>query len=280
MSSAYDIDTGDDTLFGPFMQFVLEPGEYGCVMGVSDTSNAGSGHVFTNRADGSVAVVDTIDESPGGFGRERADACADEYGFRPFTEPEASLERIAHGLGDPIVKYRSIAGLEPMIADGEPNIETASLRCPDCGEREDIACTRVRWRRVYEGMYRCGSCGESFIGSHCHLRPSPTDSCPWCGSRFVERDLQYPEIGSTAFECANCGFVTFDTLGLDDEVLAPAAERPELVGPDIGAYRETHSLESSASEPAEPSEPATSGSAPSETDESGFLSALERLLGR
>lgn len=276
MSSAYSIQPDDETLFGPFMSFVLDPSEYGCVLGLNDTSDGGIGYVYTKRPDGSVAIVDSIGGTTGGFGADIADAFAAEYGFRPFTEAMTSLEYIAHERDDPLVKYRGIGSLEPMLADDEPNVETARLRCPACSERDDISCSRVKWRRVYESMYRCGACDQGFIGFHLHLLPSPTDDCPECGGTFLERDLQYPELGSTAFECDECGFVTFDTLDLPESDLAPAVERDDLVGPDVAAYRAKHGLDSDGADSND-----SAGINDGDTEsESVVLDSIRRLLRR
>ncbi|MFC4405752.1 hypothetical protein [Haloarchaeobius iranensis] len=235
MASAYAIKSDDETLFGPFMQAVLEPGESGCVLGVNDTSDAGSGHVYRKGADGEVTIVDRVSDDGDARGEAAASECARQYGFRPFTEPQSSLEHLAREHDDPIVRYRELTTIEAVLAD--------ELRCEDCGSTAVSEDRDRNLDRVYEAQYRCEDCDEVFRAYHLHELPSPREDCQHCGGSFEERDVQYPALGSTAFECDGCGFVTFDTLSLPDADLAPDGTRSDPIAPDAAAYRSEHGLE-------------------------------------
>lgn len=244
MRSAYAIKPDDETLFGPFMDLVLEPGEYGCVLGVNDTSDSGYGHVYYKRkSDGEVEILDEVSGHEGGVGEYAAKECEAKYGFRPHTRGESSLDYRAKERDDPFVKYRGMSQLEPVLADDEPVLETDGLSCPECGATDEVEDHRYSPRNVYEEKHHCEACDEYFRTYHLHLLPAPGEDCPECGGAFAERDLQYPSLGSTAYECADCGFITFDALELDDEELDPDAKREDAIGPDVEAYREKHDVD-------------------------------------
>lgn len=59
-----------------------------------------------------------------------------------------------------------------------------------------------------------------------------------CACALEPSGLQFPELGSTAFECPDFGHLAFDTLRLDVEALRPSGPESRFIGPDREAYRE------------------------------------------
>lgn len=239
MDSAHDIDPGDETLFGPYMELALVEGEYGAVLGVDDTSCAGSVCVYEREADG-VAVVDRFAGDEGEFGMDAAAECADAYGFRPEVWGRSSIRSAAEERNDPFVGYYDVERFEDSLSNARWVPARDPDACPSC-DSPDVERTKEKGWHVRE--WECNDCIAWFTAYDPARFDAATGDCPECDGSLSERDLQYPGMTSTAFECDECGAVAFDALGADD----PADwqwGRKTVVGPDVAAYREKHDVAS------------------------------------
>ena len=80
------IGPADIVVFGPIMDTVLDPGEFGAVIGASNTSCAASGSVYQKDADGMVSIAGSVsDDENGDMGHVMRDECDEKFGFKPFV---------------------------------------------------------------------------------------------------------------------------------------------------------------------------------------------------
>lgn len=80
------IGSADVVVFGPIMDTVLEPGEFGAVIGASNTSCAASGSVYQKDEGGMVSIVGSVsDEEDGEMGHVMREECDAKFGFKPLV---------------------------------------------------------------------------------------------------------------------------------------------------------------------------------------------------
>lgn len=96
--------------------------------------------------------------------------------------------------------------------------------------------TEARQNRFlqYQTQWQCEVCRTRYDGWDPGEFVAPGEDCPACGGQLTERDLQFPSIGSTAYECEHCGGVAFDTPSVPEDELCPDRRRSDAVGPDFG----------------------------------------------
>ncbi|KAB1184829.1 MULTISPECIES: hypothetical protein [Haloferax] len=229
----------DVTIYGPYMDLVLEPGEYGCVLGVSNTADAGEGPVYYKRkSDGAIEVIDRLNGHAPNAGQDAADECLSKFGFRPTPESPHEVRHSAYIRHDPFVLYDRMYEVESGLVDPNENVVTGP-KCPNCGTAGSF--TDELNLQIYIKTRRCDNCNASSDFVRRDKLPAHDGQCS-CGGEFERRDLQYPDLGSTAYECSGCGIVTFDTLTRDRDELAPHVPYRERdsVHPDYRGFYDGH----------------------------------------
>lgn len=234
----------DVTIYGPYMDLVLEPGEYGCVLGVSNTVDAGNGPVYYKRkSDGAIEVIDYLSGRTPNLGRDAADECLAKFGFRPTPEDPGFIKGSAYTRHDPFVLYDGMHELEVALTNPDENIVVVGPDCPNCGTTGSF--TSGSGVRFYINTQRCDNCNTSYDFVRRDKLQLHDEPCS-CGGGFERRDLQYLDLGSTAYECSGCGIITFDTLVRDRDELAPHVPYSERdsVHPDYRGFYEGHGTKS------------------------------------
>lgn len=235
-------NTRSVALFGPYMDLVLEPGEYACVMAVSNTVDRGIGTIYYKRkSDTAIEIIDAVGDSRPRRGKGAAEECFHKFGFEPEINPRSVILSAAYDQQDPFVLYDGIKILEEKITDDSVPGVNSPQHCPDCMHPDGEKLTKSSFYLLNQ---RCDHCGNIYeIVSRSKL-PSHTKPCS-CGGVFTERELQYPALGSTAFECPDCGLITFDTLHLAVTELNPNINyndidrvMPDILGHYIGKGRD------------------------------------------
>lgn len=229
------VHTDDESIFFPFMEAFLEPGEQGCVLQFNTTVDQAWLTVYRSQSDGSVEIIDSLeDDQNGDCGSVVREKCFEQYGFEP-TRRITSIESEAEALADPFLWYRDSHEFEEKLAAESCRKITHSQNCPECG---DSAVSEGFGNRFLEWDACRSSCG---LGRQYVYTPetieSPFTVCSSCGGDFEARDLQYPGLGSTAYRCIDCDTLAFDTLQLSTNKLHPDTLRT-TVAPSEQTHRD------------------------------------------
>ncbi|KAB1198687.1 MULTISPECIES: hypothetical protein [Haloferax] len=233
----------DVTIYGPYMDLVLEPGEYGCVLGVSNSADAGSGPVYYKRkSDGAIEVIDWVEGYAPNVGKAAADECYAKFGFRPAHKTPPEVRHNAYVRHDPFVLYDRMYEVETALVDPEKNVFVGP-DCPNCGTTGPF--TDESNVQLYIKTRRCDHCSGSYGFVRRDKLQAHDQQCS-CGGEFERRELQYPGLGSTAYECTGCGIVTFDVLERELDELAPHVPYSErdCVHPDYRGFYDGHGKKS------------------------------------
>lgn len=239
--------TDDVTVWGPYVDAVLSPGEYACILAASNTSDGGSGSIYYKRkSDEAVEIIDTVVDQRKEAGGDAARECLYKYEFKPTVYPSRVLG-LAYLDHDPHILFSGIRTLELALPDPETNL-TLEDGCPVCaGEEPQQDWPSLRFehgpissgktRRFYLTQRECDVCSSVYIDIDWAKLPNPKNKCD-CGGDFCRYEYQYADIGSTAFECEQCGIITFDIGQLSVSMFNPAVpyDERDTVHPDYTGY--------------------------------------------
>ena len=246
-STRWSAGINDVTIWGPYVDAVLHPGEYACILAASNTSDSGSGSIYYKRkSDGAVETIDTVVDRRHEAGEDAARECRSKFGFKPTVYPSRVLG-LAQFDHDPHVLFSGMRTLELALTDSETNLMLVE-GCPVCaGEEPQRDWPSLRFdpgpvsssdiRRFYLMKRDCEVCSNVSVGIDWTKLLDPAKKCK-CGGEFCRYEIQYPDIGSTAFECGQCGLITFNTGQLDKSMLNPTVKYHErdAVHPDYTGY--------------------------------------------